>query len=108
MIPPLTIQPLVENAVKHGILNKAGGGTIMIHSRRENQKIIITVEDNGVGFDAETPYGVFEKQDHIGLKNVQNRVEKMLSGTLSIHSEAYRGTTVVLEFTLADNTVKGV
>ena len=108
MIPPLTIQPLVENAVKHGILNKAGGGTIMIHSRRENQKIIITVEDNGVGFDAETPYGIFEKQDHIGLKNVQNRVEKMLSGTLSIHSEAYRGTTVVLEFTLADNTVKGV
>ena len=66
------------------------------------------MEDNGVGFDAETPYGVFEKQDHIGLKNVQNRVEKMLSGTLSIHSEAYRGTTVVLEFTLADNTVKGV
>lgn len=101
MIPPLTIQPLVENAVKHGILNQTGGGTIMIRSRQEKQKVIITVEDNGVGFDAQKPYGVFEKQDHIGLKNVQNRVEKMLSGTLNIHSEAYRGTKVVLEFPLA-------
>lgn len=108
MIPPLTIQPLVENAVKHGILNQAGGGTIMIHSRREKQKVIITVEDNGVGFDAQKPYGVFEKHDHIGLKNVQNRVEKMLSGTLSIYSEVYRGTTVVIEFSLGDNSLKGV
>ena len=108
LIPPLTIQPLVENAVKHGILNQTGGGTIMIHSRRENQKIVITVEDNGVGFDAQKPYGTFEKQDHIGLKNVQNRVEKMLSGTLRIQSEAYRGTTVVLEFTLTDDFPKGV
>lgn len=108
MIPPLTIQPLVENAVKHGILSQPGGGTIMIHSRREKQRIIITVEDNGVGFDAQKPYSVFEKQDHIGLKNVQNRVEKMLSGTLRVHSEAYRGTTVVLEFTLAESALKGV
>ena len=106
LIPPLTIQPLVENAVKHGILNQTGGGTIMIHSRRENQKIVITVEDNGVGFDAQKPHGTFEKQDHIGLKNVQNRVEKMLSGTLSIHSEPYRGTKVVLEFMINDNTLE--
>ena len=108
MLPPLTIQPLVENAVKHGIHNKAGGGTIVIHSRREHQKVIITVEDNGVGFDAQKPSGMFEKHEHIGLKNVQNRVEKMLSGTLSIHSEAYRGTKVVLEFMLNDNSQKGV
>lgn len=104
LIPPLTIQPLVENAVKHGILNQAGGGTILIHSRRENRKIIISVEDNGIGFDVQKPCGVFEKQDHIGLKNVQNRVEKMLSGTLRIQSEAYRGTTVVLEFPLPDHS----
>ena len=104
LIPPLTIQPLVENAVKHGILNQAGGGTILIHSRRENRKIIISVEDNGIGFDVQKPCGVFEKQDHIGLKNVQNRVEKMLSGTLRIQSEAYRGTTVILEFPLPDNS----
>lgn len=108
MIPPLTIQPLVENAVKHGILNKAGGGTIIIHSKRENQKVIISIEDNGIGFDTKQPSGIFERQDHIGLKNVQNRVEKMLSGTLSIHSEAYRGTRVTLEFTSADNSMKGV
>lgn len=107
MIPPLTVQPLVENAVKHGILSRAGSGTVMIHSRKENQKVIITVEDNGVGFDVQKPYGVFEKQDHIGLKNVQNRVEKMLSGTLSIQSEAYRGTKVVIEFPLSDNSLKG-
>ena len=80
----------------------------MIHSRQEHQKVIITVEDNGVGFDAQKPSGMFEKHEHIGLKNVQNRVEKMLSGTLSIHSEAYRGTKVVLEFMLNDNSQKGV
>lgn len=108
MIPPLTIQPLVENAVKHGIVNKTGGGTVRIHSRREKQRVIITVEDNGVGFDTRTPSGSFEKQDHIGLKNVQHRVENMLSGTLRISSEAYRGTTVALEFTLIDNFSEGV
>ena len=106
LIPPLTIQPLVENAVKHGILNK-NGGIIMIHSRRENQKVIITVEDNGIGFNVQNPYKQFEKQDHVGLKNVQNRIEKMLSGTFRIDSEENRGTKVIIEFALTDDSLKG-
>lgn len=98
LLPPLTIQPLVENAVKHGIRGRADGGTVTIRSRREERRIVIAVEDNGVGFDPQRPGDGSENQDHIGLKNVQKRVEKMLSGTLRIHSEPARGTTVVLEF----------
>ena len=108
MIPPLTLQPLVENAVKHGIYKLPDGGTVHIRSRREKEKVVITVEDNGVGFDTSKNTGIFEMPDHVGLKNVHNRVEKMISGTLSIYSEVNRGTKVVLEFALADVPLKGV
>ena len=52
-IPPLTVQPLVENAVKHGISKKKGGGTVTISTFSDDDFIYIVVEDNGLGFDPE-------------------------------------------------------
>lgn len=53
MIPPLSIQPLVENAIRHGIMNKLNGGTVRVRVRRDEGWIHIAVEDNGVGIPNE-------------------------------------------------------
>ena len=93
LIPALTIQPIVENAVKHGILSLTGGGTVIIHSRRENRKVMITVEDNGVGFDIIE----IEQNNHVGLRNIRSRLEAMCGGTLHIESIIGVGTKITIE-----------
>ncbi|MGN1373218.1 MAG: sensor histidine kinase [Candidatus Coproplasma sp.] len=96
-LPPLTIQPLVENAVKHGISAKPEGGTVTLSTRREGDKIIITVSDDGVGFDGQAE----EKDDgksHIGIRNIRTRLEMMMpQATLSLKSERDKGTVVTVE-----------
>ena len=108
VIPPLTLQPLVENAVKHGIFYKADGGTIIIHSRLENGFVLISVEDDGVGFEASIYEPDFDQREHVGLTNVRNRVEKMLGGSLRIESIQSGGTMVTLEFPVKDHMAEGV
>lgn len=51
LVPPLSIQPLVENAVKHGICRKMSGGTVTIRSREEKDDYVVVIEDDGEGFD---------------------------------------------------------
>ena len=93
-LPPLTIQPIVENAVKHGLFDKDGGGTVTLHTRRENDNIIIEVTDDGVGFDPDAPYEQDAHHAHIGLINVKSRLEKMLKGEMIINSVINEGTTI--------------
>lgn len=97
-LPPLTLQPLVENAVKHGLFYKAGGGTVKIQSRREKEKIILTVQDDGLGFEIAAREEDFSQRKHHGLENVRSRVEKMMGGTLHIDSHPDHGSIVTLEF----------
>lgn len=97
-IPPLMLQPLVENAVKHGLFYKADGGTITIRSRKSDGRIVLTVQDDGIGFEEAARIGDFDRSEHHGLENVRSRVEKMLGGTLRIDSHPERGSLVTLEF----------
>lgn len=90
-IPPLTVQPLVENAIKHGITKKSSGGTIKISTFEKDTCYIIEIIDDGVGFDPETT------EMHIGIKNVQNRVVAMCRGTVTIKSTMNIGTRVTIE-----------
>ena len=90
-VPPLTVQPLVENAVKHGITKKASGGTIKISTFEENSNYVIEIIDDGVGFDSENT------EMHVGIKNVRNRVITMCKGTVTIKSTASVGTRVTIE-----------
>ena len=90
MIPALTIQPLAENAVKHGIGRKDGGGTLRITTASEDSAWVVRVEDDGVGFD---PDHVKEDgKSHIGIENVRERLARMCGGTLDIRSEKGSGT----------------
>lgn len=92
-LPPLTVEPLVENAVKHGVTKKRGGGTVTISTRKTDEGIQITVADTGAGFDPET----YRKdgKPHIGIRNVSDRLQKMVGGSLSITSSEH-GTVAVV------------
>ncbi len=96
-LPTLTIQPIVENAVKYGVGNKEDGGTVRIETRRDDRQIVITVQDDGIGFDVDEIEHIPVQKDgrtHIGLSNVKHRIEKMVNGTMTIHSRKETGTVV--------------
>ncbi len=94
-IPPLTVQPIVENAVKHGITKKASGGTVKISTYATDNSYIITVVDDGVGFDTESLNG--NRSGHVGLENVESRVRRLCRGRVSVKSTVGIGTRVIIE-----------
>ena len=94
LIPSLTLQPLVENAIKHGICKKRGGGTVKVHTERKSDEVYITVTDDGVGFDmAKVNY---DDKIHVGIENVKKRLNDMSGGTLKIESVIGEGTRVTM------------
>jgi len=95
LLPPLTIQPIVENAVKHGIGKNENGGTIIITVSHTVKEFIITVTDNGAGFDPKAPCEDGRKRT--GIDNVKRRLKEQCSGTLDITSQKEKGTTVFIK-----------
>ena len=92
-VPPLTIEPLVENAVKHGVTKRRGGGIVTISTCREDGAVRITVSDNGVGFDPDNYMN--DGKPHVGIRNVRDRLCSMMGGSLSITSSK-NGTVAVV------------
>lgn len=99
-LPALTVQPLVENAVKHGIFAKESGGTIVISSLEDEHSYIILVSDDGCGFVPGRPPE--DGRNHIGLENVKNRLSAICGGTLEIESEPGEGTTATVRIPKLD------
>lgn len=95
-VPPLSIQPIVENAVKHGILQKLEGGTINIKTYETEKANIVEISDDGIGFD--TKDSSFYKGNHIGINNIRYRLSTMCHGEMSIDSVVDKGTTVTVKF----------
>lgn len=96
-IPALTIQPLVENAIKHGIRQKEGGGNVLLRTKRENKEIVIEVLDDGAGFDVKQKIES-DSRAHIGVHNVSYRLEKMLGASIAFESQIGKGTRVTIRF----------
>ena len=94
-LPPLTLQPIVENAVKHGMDLDSDPLCISIRTRYTDVGTEIIVEDNGIGFD---PSG--ESEPHIALKNIRQRLEMMCGGTLELTSREAGGTRVTIRVPL--------
>ena len=93
-LPVLTVQPLVENAVKHGISQKRGGGQVTVATRATETHYQITVTDTGKGFD---PARYQEDgQVHIGIENVRERLRIRCGGTLTIESAEGQGTVATI------------
>ena len=94
-VPSLTIQTIVENAIRHGITKRKEGGTVSIITRENAYNHTIEIKDDGIGMTEKTP----EKKDnrsHIGVENAKKRIETMCHGTLDFQSIPNVGTTVLI------------
>jgi len=98
-IPPMLLQPLIENAIKHGLEPKVEGGSVSLKAERSGAQLRISVIDTGLGFGNAPSNG-------IGLKNVRERIEKLYGndGSVSIEENQPSGTRVVLNIPLAMNS----
>lgn len=92
LIPSLTVQPLVENAVKHGVGMKEDGGTVTIATRELDDAYEVIVSDDGVGFDTTMP-NPDTSRTHIGIDNIKDRLSSMCNAEVTIESEIGVGTT---------------
>ncbi|MUV38129.1 Sensor histidine kinase ResE [Lentibacillus sp. JNUCC-1] len=96
LIPPLSIQPLVENAVKHGILKRPAGGTIWIRALDTDDHWVVEVEDDGVGMDEEKAQSLLkegsENGSSVALANTNKRLKQQFGNGLIIQSQKEKGT----------------
>ena len=100
-LPPLTLQPIAENAVKHGLFHLEHGGTLTISTRTDSVSSIITIADDGIGFDPGSLAVNADGRSHIGIKNVTARLKSMANGTLTLDSTPGIGTTVTITIPLS-------
>ena len=94
-VPALSIQLLVENAIKHGIGHKNGGGTITINTREEKDYCIVTVSDDGIGFDPNHIITEGDDRSHIGLISMRSRIQNA-GGSVQIDSKIGKGTSITV------------
>ncbi|WP_418791914.1 ATP-binding protein [Phosphitispora sp. TUW77] len=95
-IPPLSIQPLIENAIRHGLRKRAGGGIVTVSVGKVADGVRVAVSDNGPGIPADKLDRLFtaENISGIGLKNIHFRLKKIYGIGLFIESEPGKGTKV--------------
>lgn len=108
LLPPLSIQPLIENAVRHGLLSRNKGGTVSIRIARQSHFTLIEVEDNGKGMEEDKVnqllHAAAKGRRGIGLFNTNRRLTQLYGQGLSIRSKPNEGTTV--SFAIPDNPGK--
>ena len=93
VLPALSVQPLVENAIKHGLMRLEAGGTVKIHSYETTTHFCVEVTDDGVGFDTEAP---IDEKKHVGLRNIRGRLKAMVNGDLVLESTPGAGTKATI------------
>lgn len=104
LIPCLILQPIVENAVKHGLLPKQEGGKLSISIKREESNVVVRIRDNGIGMDIEQlPDILAGDKEGIGLSNTNERLKRYYNTEIKAKSKAGEGT----EFTITIPISKG-
>lgn len=92
-LPAISVQPLVENAIKHGLMPLESGGRVVIRSYKTETHFCVEVEDNGAGFDVNIPIG---KKEHVGLNNIRERLKALVNGDLIVESTIGVGTKAII------------
>ena len=118
LVPPLSIQPLVENAIKHGVCKRPEGGTVWLRSYEEDKNYVIEVQDDGVGITPERMAFIMgedaahqeigrlnnltgngsETHQSTGMRNIIMRLKEMSRAELTIQSEVGKGTLMKVTF----------
>lgn len=99
-VPHLILQPIVENAVRHGILEKNSGGTVKITVKNYDNYVLLSVEDDGIGINKENiPLLLSNKLENvgIGLYNVHKRMLAIYGNGVDIESDSGNGTKICLK-----------
>jgi len=112
-IPPLIIQPLVENAVRHGIAVKEDGGSLQVMVSKLDSELHVSVQDDGVGMNKKQSEDIFRKNnleyssEGIGLKNINQRMEQIYGPQykMVIDSQPESGTIVNLRIPMASSGI---
>lgn len=94
LLPALSVQPLVENAIKHGLMGLEEGGCITVSAFESPTHYCVRVTDDGVGFDE---LDLKDKKKHIGIRNVQERLQIMCDGNLTVESQKGKGTVALIQ-----------
>ena len=106
LIPPLVIQPLVENSVKHGILGRDEGGLVTLRVSRNNGSLQVEVEDDGVGMDKSRVQdilngeGEYAGEDHVGVRNCDRRLEQIYGPKHRLHIDSRPGQGTRVSFSV--------
>ncbi len=96
-IPALTLQPLVENAVRHGITQRNDGGTLRLTIEREKQHIKITIEDDGIGIPLEKQQELLRgRNERLGFTNPFRKLSLIKGTRFQLESEMGKGTTIII------------
>ena len=93
VLPALSVQPLVENAIKHGLMRLETGGTVLIRSYETETHFCVEVKDDGGGFDTSL---TIEDKKHVGLRNIRGRLKAMVNGELIVESKPGFGTKAMI------------
>lgn len=93
-IPALTLQPIVENAVQHGVMARTDGGKVRISTEETDDVYLVHVKDDGVGFNVNEVKA--DGRSHIGIANVRDRLWQMCGGSLTLQSVPGQGTDAVI------------
>jgi len=108
VVPSMLLQPLIENSIKHGLEPRISGGTVTLRSRLEGSRLVIEVEDDGVGVEpgrevTEPVSGLVREGSGIGLRNVRERMQVLYGdeATVEMVSRPGRGTRVRLSMPVA-------
>lgn len=94
LVPPLVVQPMVENAVRHGVTKRPEGGSIKISIMDTPTDYVIKVTDDGVGFDPDSE--TWDEGYHIGIDNARERLHRQCGGIFCIESKIGVGTVVTM------------
>ncbi len=103
LIPPLSLQPIVENAVKHGLIKREEGGMVKIASSCNGISYIIEISDDGVGFDVKQKKN--DGRKHIGIQNVRDRIKDMCNGSVTVESIIGEGTKVNISIPVKEKSI---
>jgi len=102
-VPSMLLQPLIENSIKHGLEPRISGGTVTLRSRMERGRLVIEIEDDGVGIEpggsVAAPISGLEREGSgIGMRNVRERMHVLFGGAAQVEmvSRPGRGTKVRL------------
>lgn len=96
-VPTLSIQPLVENAIKHGITKRPEGGTVILSTYEDKDNYYVEVKDDGIGFDPNNYYRDDEKS-HVGISITKKRLKSMLDAEMTVKSIKNKGTDITVRF----------